>query len=79
MDEFFELLTLVQTNKTQKEMPIVLFGSEYWNEVVNFKALVKWGVIRPEDLDLFAVFDDVETTFDYLTTELNRLYVGVGT
>jgi predicted Rossmann-fold nucleotide-binding protein len=39
LDELFEILTLVQTRKTRKRMPIVLFGSEYWNEVINFDAL----------------------------------------
>jgi uncharacterized protein (TIGR00730 family) len=76
LDEFFELLTLVQTNKTQKQMPIVLFGSRYWNEIINFESLVKWGVISPQDLDLFKVYDDVESAFSYLTEELTRLYLG---
>lgn len=75
LDEFFELLTLVQTNKTQKEMPIVLFGSDYWNEVINFEALVKWGTISPEDLNLFKIYDDVGEAFEYLKTEITRIYL----
>ena len=75
MDELFELLTLVQTNKTKKYMPIVLFGSEFWNEVVNFEALVKWGTIAKEDLELFRIFDDVDEAFEYLKTELTKYYV----
>ncbi|UCF39214.1 MAG: LOG family protein [Acidobacteriota bacterium] len=75
LDEFFELLTLVQTNKTSKEMPIVLYGPEYWNEVVNFEALTKWGTISPEDLKLFRVFDDVDKAFTYLRDELTRLHL----
>src|SRR5262249_22209387 len=43
MDELFEVLTLIQTKKPRKTMPIVLFGAEFWNEIVNFNALVKWG------------------------------------
>jgi uncharacterized protein (TIGR00730 family) len=75
LDELFELLTLVQTNKTKKYMPIVLFGSEFWNEVVNFEALVKWGTISEKDLALFRIFDDVDEAFEYLKTELTKHYV----
>jgi uncharacterized protein (TIGR00730 family) len=51
-DEFFELLTLVQTGKVKK-MPILLFGKEFWNRVVNFEELMLEGVISPPDLELF--------------------------
>lgn len=74
MDELFEMLTLIQTQKTQKYLPIVLYGKEFWNEVVNFRALVEWGVISQEDLDLFRVCDTVEETRDYLIEELTRYY-----
>jgi uncharacterized protein (TIGR00730 family) len=51
-DEFFELLTLIQTGK-MKPIPILLFGKDYWNRVVNFEALAEEGVINPNDTDLF--------------------------
>ena len=51
-DEFFELLTLVQTGKVKK-MPILLFGEDFWNRVVNFEELMLEGVISPPDLELF--------------------------
>lgn len=75
MDELFELLTIVQTEKTAKTMPVILFGEHFWREIVNFEALVKWGVISADDLDLFRVYDDVDEAFTYLTDELTRLYV----
>ncbi len=75
MDELFELLTLVQTKKSKKYMPIIIYGKDYWNEIMNFKAMVKWGVIDEEDLELFHFFDDVDSTFKYLTSELSRLYL----
>ena len=50
-DEMFELLTLIQTGKV-RPLPILLFGKDYWNRVVNFEAMVEEGVDRPHDLDL---------------------------
>ena len=52
LDELFELLTLVQTKK-MNPIPILLYGREFWNKIVNFEGLVEEGVIAPADLDLF--------------------------
>ncbi len=79
LDELFELLTIIQTQKSKKPMPIVIYGTQYWNEVLNFKAMVKWGTIGPEDLNLFRFFDDVNSVFEYLTSELTRLYLDKST
>ena len=70
MDEFMELLTLVQTEKIRKHMPIVLFGREFWDEVLHFEPLVRFGTISPEDLELFFLTDSVDETFDFLVREL---------
>lgn len=59
LDETFELLTLMQTGKTAI-MPILLFGADFWNRVVNFEALVAEGVISPTDLDLFHFVETAE-------------------
>ena len=75
MDELFELLTLVQTQKTRKYMPILIYGTEYWNQVVNFDAMVKAGMISQEDLDIFRFFDDVDSAFEYLKEELSQRYL----
>ena len=56
-DEMFELLTLIQTGKV-RPLPILLFGSDYWNRVVNFEAMVEEGVIAPHDLDLIHWCED---------------------
>lgn len=70
LDELMELLTLVQTKKISKPLPIVLFGKEYWNSVINFKAMVEWGTISAKDLDLFLFTDDVDEAVDYMTKKL---------
>jgi hypothetical protein len=75
LDELFELLTLTQTRKLGKQMPVVLYGREFWDDVVDFDALVRWGTISPEDLDLFHVCDAPEDAFRYLETELTRRYL----
>jgi uncharacterized protein (TIGR00730 family) len=75
MDELFEVLTLIQTRKPRKTMPIVLFGKEYWDEVVHFDAFIRWGTVSPEDLQLFHKTDSVDEAFDYLTTRLETLYL----
>jgi hypothetical protein len=75
MDELFELLTLVQTRKTKKYMPIIVYGKDYWNQVLNFDALVETGTISEEDLDIFRFFDDVDSAFEYLKVELTKHYV----
>jgi uncharacterized protein (TIGR00730 family) len=58
-DEFFELLTLIQTGK-MKPIPVLLFGSDYWNKVINFRAIAEEGVINFEDLDLFKPVETAE-------------------
>ncbi len=57
-DELFEILTLAQTRKLDRPIPVFLYGSAYWNEVVNFEALVRHGTITAEDLKLFEFVDE---------------------
>jgi len=70
LDELFEALTLIQTGKVSKKLPIVLYGKEFWNDVVNLEALVKYGTISPEDLELFTITDDIDEAYTYLTDYL---------
>jgi uncharacterized protein (TIGR00730 family) len=70
-DEAFELLTLIQTGKV-KPIPILFFGREFWNRVVNFEALVEEGVISPADLDLFTFCDTAQEAWDHV----GRFYAG---
>jgi len=59
MDELFETLTLVQCKKA-KPVPIVLFGSDYWQRLLNLQVMVDEGAISTEDLNLFKYVDDVQ-------------------
>ena len=68
MDELFETLTLAQTNKLDKKMPVFLYGKEFWDGLINFDHFIKWGVISPGDLNLFQVVDDVDDAFSKITT-----------
>jgi uncharacterized protein (TIGR00730 family) len=70
LDELFEVLTLVQTKKMTKPMPIVLFGTEYWKEVINFDALVKHGTINAADVDLVYRTDSVDDAYEWVVKEL---------
>jgi hypothetical protein len=69
-DELFEMLTLVQTGKAQP-MPFVLFGREFWNEVVNFEALVRRGLIGREDVDRIKFADTVDEAFAHVSQSLS--------
>src|SRR3954467_9490540 len=71
MDELMEILTLSQTQKLAKKMTILLYGSDYWKEIINFDALVKYGMIAPEDLELFQFADDPATALELLKAGLN--------
>ena len=64
MDELFESLTLIQTGKLAKKLPIILYDKEFWNSIINFDQFVRWGVVSPEDLDLFTFADSVDEAFE---------------
>jgi hypothetical protein len=71
LDEFFEIVTLLQTSKiSRKEMTLVLYGEDYWKKVVDFDALVKAGAITPEDRKVFLVCSDPKRTFAFLKKKL---------
>jgi len=72
MDELFEVLTLDQTGKLAHPLPIVLFGSEYWNDVVNLDAMVTAGTIDANDLALCLRTDSIDEAYDFLVRELSE-------
>jgi uncharacterized protein (TIGR00730 family) len=72
IDELMEVLTLVQTRKLNKKIIIVLYGSKFWKEVINFDALVRHGTISPEDVNLFEFADDPDTALRILQEGLMK-------
>ena len=72
LDELFEILTLRQTRKMGKHLAIVLFGTKYWDEVIDFEALVRHGTINREDLQLFHRTDSVDEAFEIVTRQLTE-------
>ena len=76
MDEFFKVMTLMQTKKLTKPIPIVLYGKKFWDDVLDMEALVRHGTISAADLDLFFETDSVDEAFDFITTELIEKSLG---
>ncbi|MEZ5973954.1 MAG: LOG family protein [Planctomycetota bacterium] len=70
LDEFMETVTLIQTAKIKKRMPMVLFGKSFWDRILHFEPMVEAGTISPGDLNLFFKTDSVDEAFDFLTREL---------
>ncbi|KAB2926397.1 MAG: LOG family protein [Bacteroidetes bacterium] len=74
LDEFFELLTLLQTQKVGKKMTVILYGKTFWSKIIDFRALVKYGMISAEDLELFAFADTPKEAFRILTASIKQNY-----
>tara|TARA_Y100001970_G_C14194563_1_gene837304 strand:+ start:869 stop:1576 length:708 start_codon:yes stop_codon:yes gene_type:complete len=72
LDELFEILTLLQTKKIKRNIPIVLFGKDFWEGLIDWDRLVANNVISKTDLDLFVILDSVDETFDYLVKHMDN-------
>ena len=72
LDEILEVLTLAQTQKLARRIPVLLYGSTYWKEIINFDALLRHGVIDAQDLRLFEFVDDVDSAVRSLQTGLQQ-------
>jgi uncharacterized protein (TIGR00730 family) len=75
LDEMTEILTLAQTKKLENKILILLYGSAYWREILNFDALLKYGMISPEDMKLFAFADTPEDALRLLKDGLTEYYL----
>ena len=75
LDEMFEILTLAQTTKLSKKLRVILYGSEYWNEVFDLRPLAEWGAIDEKDLDLLYRADTPEAAFTELRDFLSKYHM----
>jgi predicted Rossmann-fold nucleotide-binding protein len=75
MDEFFELLTLIQTGKIKKKLLLVVYDKQYWSSIINFDGLVERGVISKADLNLFSFCNTIDETFNLITTHFKKNYL----
>jgi uncharacterized protein (TIGR00730 family) len=75
LDEMTEILTLAQTKKLENKILILLYGTEYWHEVLNFDALVKYGMISPDDMKLFRFADTPADALSFLQAGLTKYYL----
>ena len=66
-----KFLHLFKLEKIKKKLPIVLFGEEYWNKLINFETLVEFGTINREDLDLFFLTSNVDEAYEYIVSNLS--------
>ena len=70
LDEMFEILTLMQTEKLAKQIQIILYGTEYWDAILNLEPMSDWGAISPGDTNLVTRADTPEQAFEYLKGHL---------
>ncbi|MHB8814430.1 MAG: LOG family protein [Steroidobacteraceae bacterium] len=70
LDELMEILTLAQTRKLSRTIPVILYGTSYWKEIVNFEALRRHGMIGSEDLDLFQFADEPAAAMEIIKERL---------
>lgn len=72
LDEFFEVYTLIKTQKTPFYMPIILFGKKFWNKLIDFNYLVQTDVVGEKDLELFKLVDTVDEAFEYVKEGISK-------
>ena len=70
LDELFEILTLVQTDKLSKKIDVILYGREYWDQILHFSPMAEWGAIADKDLDLLHHCDTPQEAFEELRAHL---------
>ena len=72
LDELFDVLTLLETKKITRKIPIVLFGKDFWEGLIDWDKLISNNLISKSDLDLFIILDSVDETFDYLINNMEK-------
>ena len=77
MDELWEMLTLLQTGKLPKRNIILIYGRKYWNDVLNWKAMQRWGTINEEEYGLLQFADTVDEAFELIRSSLEKHHMDV--
>jgi uncharacterized protein (TIGR00730 family) len=77
MDELWEMMTLLQTGKLAKNNLILIYGRKYWDDVLNWKAMVRWGTINESEYKLLQFADTVDEAFDIVRTGLEKYHMEV--
>jgi len=77
MDELWEMLTLLQTGKLPKRNLILIYGRRYWDEVLNWKAMVRWGTINETEYEMLQFADTVDEAFDRVREGLEKYHMNV--
>jgi uncharacterized protein (TIGR00730 family) len=77
MDELWEMMTLLQTGKLPKDNLILIYGRKYWDEVLNWKAMVRWGTINEAEYKLLQFADTVDDAFDVIRSGLEKYHMEV--
>jgi uncharacterized protein (TIGR00730 family) len=72
LDEMFEILTLMQTEKLAKQIQIILYGTEYWDPILHLEPMAEWGAINPSDQELLQRADTPEQAFELLKAHLTQ-------
>ena len=75
MDELWEMLTLLQTGKLAQQNIILIYGRKYWDEVLNWKAMVRWGMINEDEYKMLQFADTVDEAFDYIRAGLEKYHM----
>jgi uncharacterized protein (TIGR00730 family) len=75
MDELWEMMTLLQTGKLPKNNLIIIYGRKYWDEVLNFRAMARWGMINQNEYKMLQFADTVDEAFDRIRSGLEKYHM----
>jgi len=75
MDELWEMMTLLQTGKLPRHNLIIIYGRKYWDEVLNFRAMMRWGMINEEEYKMLQFADTVEEAFERICSGLQKYHM----
>ncbi|MCK5456546.1 MAG: LOG family protein, partial [Melioribacteraceae bacterium] len=75
LDEFMEVLTLIQTKKIKKNMKVIIYDEKFWKEIINFDKLIEFGTISKSDLKLFDFCNSIDEVFNKVTAHFKKYYL----